>query len=76
MSYEAERNQAAADSVYQLVVAKYPASPYAPTALYKRGRMLWDANKRAEARPIFQRLIQQYPRSDEAGLARDLIGRG
>jgi len=76
MSYEAERNQAAADSVYQPVVAKYPASPYAPTALYKRGRMLWDANKRAEARPIFQRLIQQYPRSDEAGLARDLIGRG
>jgi tol-pal system protein YbgF len=72
-SYEAERNQPAADSVYQLVVGRYPKSPYAPTALYKRAKMLWDANKKAEARPILQRIRTDYPSSDEARLAKDLL---
>ena len=72
-AFEAERNQPAADSVYQLVVGRYPRSPYAPTALYKRAKMLWDANKRADARPILQRIRTEYPSSDEARLAKDLL---
>jgi tol-pal system protein YbgF len=72
-AFEAERNQPAADSVYQLVVGRYPRSPYAPTALYKRGKMLWDANKKVEARPILQRIRTEYPSSDEARLAKDLL---
>jgi len=72
-SYEAERNQPAADSVYQLVVGRYPRSPYAPTALYKRAKMLWDANRKTDARPILQRIRTEYPSSDEARLAKDLL---
>ncbi len=72
-AFEAERNQPAADSVYQLVVGRYPRSPYAPTALYKRAKMLWDANRKAEARPILQRIRTDYPQSDEARLAKDLL---
>jgi tol-pal system protein YbgF len=74
-AFEAERNQPAADSVYQLVVGRYPRTPYAPTALYKRAKMLWDANRKAEARPILQRIQTEYPSSDEARLAKDLLGR-
>jgi tol-pal system protein YbgF len=72
-AFEAERNQPAADSVYQLVVGRYPRTPYAPTALYKRAKMLWDANRKAEARPILQRVRTEYPSSDEARLAKDLL---
>jgi TolA-binding protein len=72
-AFEAERNQPAADSVYQLVAGRFPRSPYAPTALYKRAKMLWDANRKAEARPILQRIRTEYPSSDEARLAKDLL---
>ena len=72
-AFEAERNQPAADSVYQLVAGRYPRSPYAPTALYKRAKMLWDANRKAEARPLLQQIRTQYPSSDEARLAKDLL---
>jgi TolA-binding protein len=35
--------------------------------------MLWDANKKVEARPILQRIRTEYPSSDEARLAKDLL---
>lgn len=68
-----ERNQAAADSVYELVVSKYPKSAQAPTALYKRALLLRNAGKSTESRTLLQRLVRDYPRSDEAALARDLL---
>jgi TolA-binding protein len=66
-------NTAAADSVYQLVEARYPNSPDVAGALWRRGRMLWDANKKGEARIVLNRLITKYPQSDEAALAKDLL---
>jgi tol-pal system protein YbgF len=74
-AFEGERNQAAADSVYQLVVSRYPKSPEAPTALYKRGMMLWNANKKADARPLFQRILRDYPSSDVVDLAKGMLDR-
>lgn len=68
-----ERNQFAADSVYQLVVTKYPRSNQAPTALYKRALLLRDAGRPDESRALLQRVVREYPRSDEAALARDLL---
>ena len=66
-------NTAAADSVYQLVETRYPNSPDVAGALWRRGRMLWDANKKGEARIVLNRLITKYPQSDEAALAKDLL---
>jgi tol-pal system protein YbgF len=72
-TYRAEGNSAAADSVYQLVVVRYPKSQEAPTAMYKHGKYLWDANKRGEARVVLNRVIRDYPGSDGALLAKDLL---
>ena len=72
-SYKSEGNTAAADSVYQLVATKYPQNAVAAAGLYKHGLILWDANKREEARIVFNRLIRDYPRSDEAELAKSKL---
>jgi TolA-binding protein len=72
-AYKGEGNSAAADSVYQLIPTRYPKSPEAATGLYRHGRMLWDANKRSEARVVLNRLMRDYPNSDEYYLARDLL---
>jgi len=72
-AYKSEGNTTAADSVYQIVATKYPKSPEAPTALYSRGRLLWEANKRGEARVVLNRLIRDYPNADEVDLAKNLL---
>jgi tol-pal system protein YbgF len=72
-AYKGEGNLSAADSVYLLVATKYPKSPEAPTALYGRGRLLWEANKRGEARVVLNRLIREYPNADEVDLAKNLL---
>jgi len=72
-AFKSEGNTAAADSVYQLVETRYANSPDVAGALWRRGRMLWDANKKGEARIVLNRLITKYPQSDEAALAKDLL---
>jgi tol-pal system protein YbgF len=72
-TYAAERNQAAADSVYGLVVQRYPKSPKAATALYKRALVLKSAGQNAAARAFLERIVRDYPRSDEASLAREQL---
>jgi TolA-binding protein len=72
-TYEGEKNQAAADSVYRLVVANHPKSTAAPTALYKHAQSLIAAKKPAEARVLIERLRREYPGSDAERLSRDLL---
>jgi len=72
-TYAAERNQAAADSVYGLVVQRYPRSPKAATALYKRALVLKSAGQNSAARASLERIVREYPRSDEAALAREQL---
>ncbi len=72
-SYEAEKNQAAADSVYQLVATNYPRSTAAPTALYKHAQSLIAAQRQAEARVLIERIRRDYPGSDAERLSRDLL---
>ena len=72
-AYKGSGNIPAADSVYQLVSTKYPKSPQAATGMYKHGMILWDANKRADARIVFNRLIREFPSSPEAELANDRL---
>lgn len=72
-SYAAEGNKAAADSVYQLVVSRFPKSETAADALWKRARALIDANRNADARTVLDRIIREYPSSDAARLAREQV---
>ena len=53
-------NPAKADSVYRLVTERYPKSDFAPMALYKRGEALRTANKMAEARPLYEKIVCEY----------------
>ena len=72
-SYSDEGNKVAADSVYQLVATRFPKSEAAATALYRRAQMLVDGKRNAEARVLLDRVIKDYPGSDAAVLARDLL---
>lgn len=74
-AYMGEGNTAAADSVNQLVYTRYPKSPQAATGLYRHGKMLWDAGKKAEARPFLNRVLRDFARSDEAMLVNELLKR-
>ena len=72
-AHAAEGSTASADSAYARVVAKYPTSTRAATALYKRGVMAQTAGRRTAARRLFNELISQYASSDEAELARERL---
>jgi TolA-binding protein len=72
-AFEAEKNQASADSIYALVVSKYPRSMEAPTALYKHAQSLIAARKTAEARALIDRLRRDYPGSDAERLSSGLL---
>ena len=72
-SYAEERRTAEADSVYALVVTKYPRSKDAPTALYKYGLSQLSQGKKTAARAALQRVVREFPSSIEAELAGDRL---
>jgi len=72
-TYARERNQVAADSVYALVIKQYPTSPKAATALYKRALSMKAAGQTAAAKVAFERIVRDFPRSDEAALAKEQL---
>jgi tol-pal system protein YbgF len=72
-SYDAEGNFTQGDSVYRAVVAKYPSTKVAPTALYKLGLSLERQKKRAEARTTMQQVVRNYPGTDESTLATEWL---
>lgn len=55
---------------YTQVVQRFPRAAQAPTALYKTGILAEQRGDRTSAAAIYRRVIDQYPRSDEANLAR------
>jgi tol-pal system protein YbgF len=71
-SYASE-NPDSAVAYYDQVVQKYPASPRAASALYNLGLLAERRKDTARAREAFQRVMQAYPQSDEAALARDRL---
>jgi tol-pal system protein YbgF len=58
---------------YTEVRTRFPQSPRAPTALYKIGLIAERRKDVALARTTYQRVIQEYPRSEEADLARERL---
>jgi tol-pal system protein YbgF len=71
-SYATE-NPDSAQAYYGQVVDKYPKSPRAGSALYNLGLLAERRKDTAKARESYQRVVQQYPQSDEAALARDRL---
>jgi TolA-binding protein len=67
-------NPARADSVHRLVVERYPRSEFAPLSLYKRAEMLRTAGKAAEAKPLYEKIVCDYPRSDVLQQALNRLG--
>lgn len=64
---------AEADSVYGLVVRKYPRSVDAPTALFKYALSQIAQKKTGAGRTALQRIVREYPGSTEAELAADRL---
>jgi len=60
---------------YEEVKTKFPQSRRAPTALYKIGYVYETVVKdSAKARAAYQRLITEYPRSEDVELAKSRLG--
>jgi tol-pal system protein YbgF len=71
-SYASENPDSAA-AYYGQVAEKYPQSPRAASAVYNLGLLAERRKDTARAREAFQRVVQAYPQSDEAALARDRL---
>ena len=71
-SFAAENPDSAAE-YYGQVADKYPTSPRAASALYNLGLLAERRKESAKAKDAYQRLVQKYPQSDEAALARDRL---
>jgi TolA-binding protein len=67
-------NPATADSVYRLVAEKYPKSDFAATSLYKRAEMLRKDGKADAAKPLYTRVVCEYPKSTVLAQALDRLG--
>ncbi|HVZ50037.1 MAG TPA: tetratricopeptide repeat protein [Gemmatimonadaceae bacterium] len=72
-AFASEGNKPAADSVYALVVTKYPGSAQAARSLYKRAQFAIEVGDKTRARTLLQELADKYPRSNEALLVGDLL---
>jgi tol-pal system protein YbgF len=71
-SFAAE-NPDSATVYYTQVVDKYATSTRAPSALYNLGLLAERRKDTAKAKDAYQRVVQKYPQSDEAALARDRL---
>ncbi|MGQ0764114.1 MAG: tetratricopeptide repeat protein [Gemmatimonadota bacterium] len=72
-SYDAGGTPERADTMFLRTVTRFPTSPRASASLYKMGLSLAKRGQRPEARAAMDRLVRQYPRSDEAEFAREWL---
>jgi tol-pal system protein YbgF len=71
-SFSAE-NPDSAGAYYSQVVDQYSTAARAPSALYNLGLLAERRKDTAKAKDAYQRVVQKYPQSDEAALARDRL---
>jgi tol-pal system protein YbgF len=72
--YSQKRFAEAAEEFAKVETA-YPASPKVPAALLKRGLSLAELKRMTEARAALQRIVDNYPQSEEAAKARERLER-
>ncbi len=68
--YYSEGNYLAAIDEYGVVIEKFPNSPKRPAALLKAGMAFQELKRKKEARAFYLRVINEYPKSEQAGIAR------
>ncbi|HTR79530.1 MAG TPA: tetratricopeptide repeat protein [Gemmatimonadaceae bacterium] len=68
-----EGNQPAADSVYQIVIAKYPGTDQAATALYRHAKYLCTKGNKTDALAALKKIVSDYPLSTVKPDASSLI---
>ena len=71
-SFAAENPDSAAD-YYRQVADSFATSARAPSALYNLGLLAERRKDTSKAKDAYQRVVQKYPQSDEAALARDRL---
>jgi tol-pal system protein YbgF len=71
-SFAAESPDSAAE-YYRQVADSFATSARAPSALYNLGLLAERRKDSAKAKDAYQRVVQKYPQSDEAALARDRL---
>lgn len=65
-----DRRYDRAQAAFRHVIEDFPASPKVPGAIYKMGVILDELGKLQQARKTLKRLVEQYPESSAADLAR------
>ena len=55
---------------YEKAITKYPEGSKVPAALYKQGLAFLELGDKANARNLFRRVIERFPRSEQAELAK------
>lgn len=68
-----EQTLDSAVAYYTQVVGQFPRSTRASSALLRLGRLAEGRGDRGAARRYYQRIIQDYPRSDDVELARERL---
>lgn len=58
---------------YQNIIGSHPGSARVAPSLYKLGLLAEQRGDTAQARTYYQRVVAEFPRSDEAALARDKL---
>jgi TolA-binding protein len=69
----AVENPDSAVAYWTRVVAQHSRAAKASTSLYKMGRLEETRNNRALAKTYYERLLREYPRSEDVDLARDRL---
>jgi tol-pal system protein YbgF len=55
---------------YEKAITKYPEGSKIPAALYKQGLAFLELGDKANARNLFKRVIERFPRSEHAEMAK------
>jgi len=55
---------------YEKAIAKYPEGDKIPAALFKQALAFLELNDKANARNLLKRVIERYPRSEQAAMAK------
>lgn len=71
--FYAERQYEDAIAAYQVVIDRYPRGTKRPSALLKMGYAKEQLGDRVEAKRLLQRVVDEYPFSGEAQLARNRL---
>ncbi|HUR95423.1 MAG TPA: tetratricopeptide repeat protein [Gemmatimonadales bacterium] len=69
----ASENPDSAGEYYSQVAERFSTSARAPSALYNLGLLAERRKDNAKAKDAYKRVVQKYPQSDEAALARDRL---